>query len=173
MVAFFSFFRKSNLLPPSTKEFDNKRHLRKCDVRLFPWGIILVVRRSKTIQYRDRTLLVPGKKIGHSSLCPWPAVTRAFKVAGVYQSNKSASELAFTYLEDGVLKTLTYTTFTTKLKRILDAATIARVSLDTPSGKGVLHLSCIVACLAIILSYKATGNRLHMSVTWTIHYATN
>ena len=167
LVAFFSFFRKSNLLPPSTTEFDTKRHLRKCDVRLFPWGIILVVRWSKTIQYRDRTLLVPVPKIAHSSLCPWSAVTRAFKVAGVYQSNKSASESAFTYLEDGVLKTLTYTTFTTKLKRILDdtAATIARVSLDTPSGKGVLHLPCIVACLAIILSYKATGNRLHMSVT--------
>ena len=120
MVAFFSFFRKSNLLPPSTTEFDTKRHLRKCDVRLFPWGIILVVRWSKTIQYRDRTLLVPVPKIAHSSLCPWSAVTRAFKLAGVYQSNKSASEPAFTYLDDGVLKTLTYTTFTTKLKRILD-----------------------------------------------------
>ena len=120
LVAFFSFFRKSNLLPPSTTEFDTKRHLRKCDVRLFPWGIILVVRWSKTIQYRDRTLLVPVPKIAHSSLCPWSAVTRAFKLAGVYQSNKSASEPAFTYLEDGVLKTLTYTTFTTKLKRILD-----------------------------------------------------
>ena len=120
LVAFFSFFRKSNLLPPSTTEFDTKRHLRQCDVRLFPWGIILVVRWSKTIQYRDRTLLVPVPKIAHSSLCPLSAVTRAFKLAGVYQSNKSASAPAFTYLEDGVLKTLTYTTFTTKLKRTLD-----------------------------------------------------
>ena len=36
LVAFFSFFRKSNLLPPSTTEFDTKRHLQKCDVLLFP-----------------------------------------------------------------------------------------------------------------------------------------
>ena len=95
---FFSFFRKSNLLPPSTTEFDTKRHLRKCDVRWFLWGIILVVRWSKTIQYRDRTLLVPVPTIAHSSLCPWSAVTRAFKLASIYQRNKSASEPAFTYL---------------------------------------------------------------------------
>ena len=99
LVAFFSFFRKSNLLPLSITEFDTKRHLRKCDVRLFLWGILLVVSRSKTIQYRDRTLLVLVPKIAHSSLCPWSAVTRAFKLAGVYQSNKSASEPAFTYLK--------------------------------------------------------------------------
>ena len=109
LVAFFSFFHKSNLLPPSTTEFDTKRHLQKCGVRLFPWGIILVC-WSKMIQYRDCTLLVPVPKIAHSSLGPWSVVTRAFTLAGVYQSNKSASEAAFTYLEDGVLKTLTYTT---------------------------------------------------------------
>ena len=85
---------------------------------MFPWGIILVVRWSKKTQYGDRTLLVPVPKIAYFSLCPRSAVTRAFKLAGVYQSNKSASEPAFTYLEDGVLKT--YTTFTTKVKRILD-----------------------------------------------------
>ena len=43
LVAFFSFFRKSNLLPPSTAKFDPQLHLRNCDVRLYPWGIILVV----------------------------------------------------------------------------------------------------------------------------------
>ena len=99
LVAFFSFYRKSNLLPLSITESDTKRQLRKCDVRLFLWGIFLVVSWSKTIQYRDRTLLVLVPKIAHSSLCPWSAVTRAFKLAGVYQSNKSASEPAFTYLK--------------------------------------------------------------------------
>ena len=70
LVAFFSFFRKSNLLPPSTAKFDPQLHLRNCDVRLYPWGIILVVRWSKKIQYRNRTLLVPVPKVAHSSLCP-------------------------------------------------------------------------------------------------------
>ena len=123
-------------LPPTN--LTTKPHLRKCDVRLFRWGIIHVVRWSKTIQYRDRTLLVAVPKIAHSSLCPWSAVFRAFKLAGVYQSNKSASEPAFT---------LTHTRFTTKLKRTLDLC-----GYDSSR-------------LAIILSYKVTVNRLHMSVT--------
>ena len=82
--AFFSFFRKSNLLPTSTAAFDPHRHLHNCDVRLYPWGIILVVRWSKTIGYRNRTLLVPVPRIAHSSLCPSSAVMHAFKLVGVY-----------------------------------------------------------------------------------------
>ena len=120
LVAFFSFFRKTNLLPPTTAAFDPQRHLRNCDVRLYPWGIILVVRWSKTIQYRNRTLLVPVPKIAHSSLCPWSAVTHAFKLAGVYQSTRHSAEPAFTYLDGGALKALTYSTFTNKLKQTLD-----------------------------------------------------
>ena len=120
LVAFFSFFHKSNLLPPSTAKFDPQLHLRNCDVRLYPWGIILVVRWSKTIQYRNRTLLVPVPKVAHSSLCPWSAVTRAFKLAGVYQSTEHASAPAFTYREGSALKALTYASFTNKLKLTLD-----------------------------------------------------
>ena len=120
LVAFFSFFRKSNLLPPSTAAFDPQRHLRNCDVRLYQWGIILVVRWSKTIQYRNRTLLVPVPKVAHSLLCPWSAVIRAFKLAGVYQSTTHAFEPAFIYREGSALKALTYSTFTDKLKLTLD-----------------------------------------------------
>ena len=120
LVAFFSFFRKSNLLPASTAAFDPHRHLRNCDVRLYPWGIILVVRWSKTIQYRNRTLLVPVPRIAHSSLCPWSAVTQAFKLAGVYQSSQHAAEPAFTFREGRDLRTLTYSIFNSKLKETLD-----------------------------------------------------
>ena len=120
LIAFFSFFRKSNLLPPSATEFDPQRHLRNCDVHLFSWGILLVVRLSKTIQYRNRTLLVPVPKIAHSSLCPWSAVTHAFKLAGVYQSTEHSNIPAFSYMDGGVLKTFTYSSFTTKLKQTLE-----------------------------------------------------
>ena len=40
-MAFFSFFRKSNLLIQSAAAFDPRRHLRRCDVRIFKWGILL------------------------------------------------------------------------------------------------------------------------------------
>ena len=120
LVAFFSFFRKSNLLPPTTTSFDPQRHLRNCDIKFYPWGIILVVRWSKTIQYKNRTLLVPFPRINHSSLCPWSAVQHAFKLAQVYQSKKHAFAPAFVYKEGGTLKVLTHSKFTSKLKEILD-----------------------------------------------------
>ena len=120
LVAFFSFFRKSNLLPPTPTAFDPQRHLRNCDVRFYPRGIILVVRWSKTIQYHNRTLLVPIPKIAHSSLCPWSAVTHAFNLAGVYRSPRHSAEPAFMYLDGDILKALTYSTFTSKLKETLD-----------------------------------------------------
>lgn len=90
-VEFFSFFRKSNLLPPSTAAFDPQRHLWNCDVRSYPWGIILIVWWFKTIQYQNCTLLVPVPKVAHS-LCPWAGVTHAFKLAGIHQSTRHALE---------------------------------------------------------------------------------
>ena len=52
LVAFFSFFRKSNLLIPSTLQFHPKKHLYASDVVFKPTGAVLSVRWSKTIQYR-------------------------------------------------------------------------------------------------------------------------
>ena len=63
LVAFFSFFRKSNLLPPSAAGFDKNCHLRRKDVILCSWGVVLVVRWSKTIQFRQKRLLIPLPKL--------------------------------------------------------------------------------------------------------------
>lgn len=116
LIAFFSFSLKSNLLPPSTEAFDPQRHRRNCDVHLCSWGILLVVCWSKTIQYRNRRLLVPVPKIAHSSLYPWSAVVHAFKLAGVYQSTEHRYIPAFTYEDGGVIKSPSYSSFTNKLK---------------------------------------------------------
>ena len=101
---FGSIFLLLPLLVKLTATFHHtKHHLRKCDVRLVPWRIILVVRWSiKTIQYRDRTLLA-SSKIAHSSLCPRSAVACAFKL-GVFIKviNLLQPSAPFTYLKDGV-----------------------------------------------------------------------
>ena len=174
LVAFFSFFRKSNLLPPSVAAFDPHPHLRNCDVRLYPWGIILVVHWSKTIQYRNRTLLVPVPRIAHSSLCPWSAVTHAFKLAGVYQSPQNAVEPAFTFRESHDLKTLTYSIFNSKRKQTqINAALTACASMDTPLDEEALPLPCIAVYLVTILSFKVTGSLMLMNSIYTIHFATN
>ena len=101
---FGSIFLLLPLLVKLTATFHHtKHHLRKCDVRLVPWRIILVVRWSiKTIQYRDRTPLA-SSKIAHSSLCPRSAVACAFKL-GLFIKVISLLQPSapFTYLKDGV-----------------------------------------------------------------------
>ena len=120
VIAFFSFFRKSNLLIPSASSFDPQKHLRMCDIRVYNWGLLLLVRWSKTIQYRDRTLLVPVPRIEHSKLCPHKAIVYAFKLLGEHDSAKLQDGPAFVYTSGGQVKPLTYTIFTTKLKKLLE-----------------------------------------------------
>ena len=99
----------------------------------------------------NRTLLVPVPKVAHSSLCPWSAVTRAFKLAGVYQSTENASAPSFTYREGSALKALTYASFTNKLKLALDKCGFDSARFSGHSfRRGELLLLCIAVCLVTI-----------------------
>lgn len=69
LVAFFSFFRKSNLLVPSPPQFNPSKHLCTSDVSFHPMGATLSVRWSKTIQYRQRILHIPLPHITGSPFC--------------------------------------------------------------------------------------------------------
>ena len=70
LVAFYSFFRKSNLLIPTLDAFDPSRHLGRSDVNFRPDGAVLTVRWSKVIQFRERTLLIPLPLIKNSLFLP-------------------------------------------------------------------------------------------------------
>ena len=78
------------------------------------------MRWSKTIQYRNRTLLVPVPRIEHSKLCPHKAIVNAFKLLGAHDSAKLRDGPAFVYTSGDQVKPLTYTTFTTKLSKLLE-----------------------------------------------------
>ena len=74
LVGFFSFFRKSNLLVPSHILFDPGRSLCANDVQFNDDGVILTVRWSKVIQFRERILHIPLPKIPNSPFCPSTAL---------------------------------------------------------------------------------------------------
>lgn len=78
LVAFYSFFRKSNLLIPSIDVFDPLRHLCASDVEFTPDGVILSVRWSKVIQFQERTLHIPLPRIPDSVFCPSNALLGLF-----------------------------------------------------------------------------------------------
>ena len=78
LAAFFGMLRQSNLLP--NPPFDPTKHLRRCDVLAYPWGLGLSIRWSKTIQFRERELLVPLPHLPGHPLDPVSAVHAAFKL---------------------------------------------------------------------------------------------
>jgi hypothetical protein len=78
LVAFFGFFRKSNLFGPSGSGFDPSKHLCRSDFLLYPWGLAVQIRWSKTIQFGERVLVTPLPRLPGHPLCPVEAVVQAF-----------------------------------------------------------------------------------------------
>ena len=74
LVGFFTFFRKSNLLIPAPDKFDPDKHLCTSDVIFQNTGAVLTVRWSKTIQFKQRVLLIPLPRIPGSPFCPSTAI---------------------------------------------------------------------------------------------------
>lgn len=75
LVAFFSFLRRSNLTPSAAAEFDKKKHLCRGDVFQTQEGLRLLIKWSKTIQARERVLLLPIPVLPDHPLCPVAAYT--------------------------------------------------------------------------------------------------
>ena len=53
LIGFYTFFRKSNLVPKSEKDFDPAKNLCRHDIFVRPLGLVICVRWSKTIQFRE------------------------------------------------------------------------------------------------------------------------
>ena len=78
LTAFYGLFRKSHLLPMSQAQFEPSKQFTFQDFSFFTWGIIIMVRWSKTIQFRERVVHIPLPRIPGSPLCPHKAITHAF-----------------------------------------------------------------------------------------------
>lgn len=76
LMLFFGLFRKSNVL---TKKgcFSPSLHLTRGDIRLHQAGIVVTIRWSKTIQFREKSLTVPMPMQTTHPLCPSTAILRA------------------------------------------------------------------------------------------------
>lgn len=118
LVAFYSFFRKANLLPHSREKFDERLQLRRTDLHPFAWGVVMFVRWNKTIQFRQRTLLIPLPRVRDSPLCPLTALRNAYTLT----SEAEPYGPAFMYRQGTTLQLLTYNKFINKLKLTLRTA---------------------------------------------------
>lgn len=116
LVAFFSFFRKSNLLIPSPDLFDPSRHLCASDIEFAVEGVTLSIRWSKVIQFRERILHIPLPRIANSFLCPSNALLKMCLEC----PTPSYPVPLFRYKEGGKVLPLTQTVFTSQLHKKLE-----------------------------------------------------
>ena len=112
LLMFFGLLRRSNVLPPSRGGFDADRHLRRCDVSFSSEGTSVRVRWSKTIQFRERELLLPLPRICNHPLCPTTALFHAFRLS----PEAPPQGPALVYPVDGRLAALTSIQFVELIK---------------------------------------------------------
>lgn len=147
------------------------------DIHVYNWGLMLLVCWSKTIQYRNRTLLVPVLKIDHSKLCLHRAIVHAFKSLASHDSAKLQNSPDFVHTSGDQVKPLTYTTFTTKLKKLLEQCGFNSSQYSGHSfrcGGATFALNCGVRALYLNTSLQYKIIAVHMmskSIThWFSHH---
>ena len=123
LVAFFSFLRKSTLLPKSPAEKDIYKALCMGDLHINGDELMtLRIRHTKTIQFGQRELCLPISSVPGSPLCPLSAVA-AMLAALPAQMSMKISQPLFSYVSaGGTLQILTHSTFVKLLKYYLKVA---------------------------------------------------
>ena len=143
LVAFYSFFRKSNLKVESHIVFDPSRHLCATDVQFTPDGAILTVRWSKVIQYHQRILQVPLPRTANSPFCPSTALLQLM----LYNPEAPFPVPLFRYTLPGASHVpLTQQRFTEKLHCCLRSLSIPPSDYSTHFARAGPLLLCSVGC---------------------------
>ena len=79
LTMFFGLFQKSNVQAPTTR-FDPAKHLCCSDIIVHHWGLVVIIKWSKILQFRERSVSVPLPYIKGHPLCPTTAVVHAFSL---------------------------------------------------------------------------------------------
>ena len=111
--------RKRHLLAGSHYTFDPSQQLVRSDFQIFPWGALVTIRWSKTIQFRERVVQIPLPLIPDSPLCPVIAIQRAFS----FVRNVPLHSQAFMWQDAASLrfKIFTYSKFLQRLRSAFHA----------------------------------------------------
>ena len=117
LVAFYCLFRKANVAPKSFENFDPSKELSRQKIMILDENTALVYSNfSKTNQFMNRNAIIPLCRHNIKALDP------VFHLSKLFSSDISPLYPAFSYVENGTIKCITYTLFTKKLKELLDIA---------------------------------------------------
>ncbi len=128
LTAFFSFLRKSNLVPLSPAQFDPSCQLARGRVAVGSSSLLLCVKWTKTLQFGNRVLQIPLLAIPDSPLCPVRAYKNMIKlVPGPPMAP------AFALPVGSGLQAVSYNQLTRHLRQVLDRIGIGGASFSSHS----------------------------------------
>lgn len=112
LFLFFTFLRKSNVLPNSSAVFDDQSQVCRKHVSLYSNYMLITVGHSKTNQFGQRSVVIPVAAIPGSVLCPVAAFVRLLQ-----RVPASRHSSPFCYLgPQGRVVLLTYPLFVRQLR---------------------------------------------------------
>ena len=117
LIAFYSFFRKSTLLP-KLGAFSPESDLCIGDLQKSPKGYLLTVKHTKTIQFRQKLLQIPLPLIPGSPLCPSRALTALLRQLAPFPPKTPL----FSYPVRDTYRSLHHQSFSIALKSALNKA---------------------------------------------------
>ena len=126
LVAFYCLYRKANVVPKSLDTFDPSEELSRQKIMILDKDVALVYSNfSKTNQFMNRYAIIPLCK--HAIL----ALDPVYHLEKLFSTHIPPLYPAFAYVENGVIKCVTYSRFTSRLKELL---TLAGYSPELYSG---------------------------------------
>ena len=78
-LPFMACFGNPTFLPVSPTSFDPRKQPTRADFKIFPWGVLITSRWSKTIQFRECVVEIPLSRIPRSPSCPKAAIVNALR----------------------------------------------------------------------------------------------
>ena len=128
LTSFYCMLRKGSAVPESLATFDPERELYRKKITIDPSrGVVLVLMNySKTNQFGNKNVVIPMLKNPVPALDP---VHHLYEL--VERFPMEDSQPAFSYIEKGKIKCVTYPGFTKELKRLL---VLAGIKAESYSG---------------------------------------
>jgi hypothetical protein len=123
VCCFFTFFRKSTLLPLNTTH-DCSTEICRRDVTFHPNNAVINVKHTKTIQFGQRQLQVPIPCVPESVLCPVTAIKNLWRLSNNIPPRAPMFAYPTQQVRDGryIYRHLTQHQFTRLLRLTLTAA---------------------------------------------------
>lgn len=162
LLSFFGLLRRSNVLTDQAS-FNPDLSLCRRDIIFHDWGIMVIIRKTKTIQNQERCLQIPlPRTVGHR-LCPVQAIFHAFHAT----PSAPIGGPAFVVPVGSKFKPLSPAVFVTKMRCLLtdcgiDGSRYAGHSLRRGGASWAYNSGVAVDNIRVLVDWKSQAYTIYI-----------